>query len=126
MYFSMAIGILILHAQLPALCSDPAAKNAIAAHAATLSRIHSLYLKVGNNQNAFISETWRQGARGQIIERDLSAKVNFRSWSEEEMRTMDGWDPAAPLPLPLNADTQDDVHCSIHRRQPGDLKVPDW
>lgn len=98
-------------------------EEALATHAETLAGIKSMQLRItlGTQQPdgkvRLMSQTdiWRSGTAERSIKRTLSSvtpkgmqdvpqpeQVTMVSYDDREIRTLRGWDPEAPYPLPLD------------------------
>ncbi len=126
-------------------------EEAVTAHAATLAKIETIYLRSeiasGTQdqplQKMSVSESWRSGTRVRTLQRLFQAltakglkeipeanRVTQFSFADEESRNLRGWDPEAPLKLPLD-ETRDAtefgrVKGGIGPRDPQGVTSTDW
>ncbi|HET6423039.1 MAG TPA: hypothetical protein VFG20_05105 [Planctomycetaceae bacterium] len=141
----------VLGAPLVSRCDAMTVDEAIAAHAATLARIQTVYvnleIQLGPTekppQRMSTTESWRVGSRERTLQRvyftlttqglkDVSEadRVAQFSYGDSETRTLRGWDPAAPLTVPLD-ETRDStefgrVKGGIGPRDPLGGTSDDW
>lgn len=106
-----------------AAAEDAPTERAVAAHAAMVARIRTAHIRI--EQTAHVkgevpklmssSETWRSGSRERSIKRVLTVltrqgwhalpleqQVTQFGFSDDESRSLRGWDPENPYPLPLD------------------------
>ncbi len=125
--------------------------EAVAAHAATLAKIETIYLRVELSagepdkplQRMSLSEVWRSGTHVRTLQRlfqaltknglkeiDEANRVTQFSFADTESRNLRGWDPEAPLPLPLDETREPNefgrVKGGIGPRDPQGTTSSDW
>lgn len=126
-------------------------EEAVAAHAATLAKIETLYLRVELTvgeidkppQRMSLTENWRSGTHVRTLQRLYLAvtpkglkeipeanRVTQFSFADTESRHLRGWDPEAPLALPLSEVTAANefgrVKGGIGPRDPQGMTSSDW
>ncbi len=135
----------------PSVANAVTVEEAIAVHVATLAKLKTLYVQVETGyghseappEQMSVSESWRSGPRERTLQRvfvsmtpqglkpipEVDRVIQF-SYSDTETRTLRGWDPAAPLNLPLdetkNASEFGRVKGGIGPRDPLGATSDDW
>lgn len=125
--------------------------EALAAHAANLSKLKTIYVQVEVTYQAAekppvrmsMSESWRSGTHERTLQRLFQAltpkglreipeidRVSQFSYGDDETRSLRGWDPEAPLKLPLdetrNANEFGRVKGGIGPRDPLGATADSW
>lgn len=132
-------------------CEALTVEEAVAAHAATLAKIKTIYVQLDVSfgqtdaplERMSTTQSWRKGSQERTLQRvDQSLtphglikvadvdRVSQFSYADSETRTLRGWDPEAPLSLPLdyarNSKQFDQVKGGIGPRDPLGATSDDW